>query len=119
MTRSGETFSNAVVDPPATAHGGGAERAPAAGFGGGTGANYLATAWDVICGQPQCCNDLSDFLAEVQDSPQLRAGATLRALTRMRTELERIPESSGLSDPVVITLQDASLLVTQLLSRLR
>lgn len=119
MNRPGETYLNAVVDPPALARGGGAERAPAAGLGGGTGTTHLATAWDVICGQAQCCNDLADFLAEVQDSPQLRAGATLRALTRVRSELERIPESSGLTDPVVITLQDASLLVTQLLSRLR
>ena len=108
-----------MVDPQAPARGGGAERAPAAGLGGGTGTTHLATAWDVICGQSQCCNDLADFLAEVQDSPQLRAGATLRALTRMRTELERIPESSGLTDPVVITLQDAALLMNQVLSRLR
>ena len=65
MNRPGETYLNAVVDPPALARGGGAERAPAAGLGGGTGTTHLATTWDVI------------------------------------------------------TLQDASLLVTQLLSRLR
>jgi len=55
----------------------------------------------------------------VTDCPQLRAGVTLRALIRMLTELDRMPESSGLSDSLVIILQKAALLVTQLLSRLR
>ena len=64
-------------------------------------------------------NDLGDFLAKVQDCPQLRAGATLWALVALRTELSRIPETAGLNDPVVIHLKDVAMLATQLLSRLR
>ena len=64
-------------------------------------------------------NDFGDFLAKVQDCPQLRAGATLWALGTLRTELSLIPETAGLNDPVVIPLKDVALLATQLLSRLR
>ena len=95
------------------------ERAPAAGSGGGAGANYLGTAWDVVCGQAASVSDLAEFLNEVKDSPELRAGATLRTLSRLRSELERMPEDAGLDDPVVIKLRDAVLLMSQMLARLR
>ena len=62
-------------------------------------------------------NDFGDFLAKVQDCPQLSAGATLWALDTLSTELSRIPEKTGLNDPVVIPLKDVALLATQLLSR--
>ena len=37
----------------------------------------------------------------------------------MRSELERTLEGANLNDPVVITLRDAEVVMTQLMSRLR
>ena len=47
------------------------------------------------------------FPKELDESPDLRAAATLRSLSRIRTELERIPETAALGDPVELRLQDA------------
>ncbi len=79
----------------------------------------IATAWDCLCGQGQSLSDLREFLEELQSTPELRAGATLRTLTRIRWELERTPESARLNDPIAITLRDAAVLMSQMLSRLR
>ena len=37
----------------------------------------------------------------------------------MRSELEHTPERANLNDPVVITLRDAAVVMTQLMSPLR
>jgi len=79
----------------------------------------FATAWDCLCGQGQSLSDLREFLQELQDTPELRAGATLRTLTRIRWELERTPENARLNDPIVIMLRDAAVLMSQMLSRVR
>ena len=62
---------------------------------------------------------MREFLKDLQRTPDLWAGATLRTLTRMRSELERTLEGANLNDPVVITLRDAAVVMTQLMSRLR
>ncbi len=77
------------------------------------------SAWDALCGQGRSLSHLREFLEELQSTPELRAGATLRTLTRMRSELERTPEGANLNDSVVITLRDAAVVMTQLMSRLR
>ena len=77
------------------------------------------SAWDALCGQGRSLSHLREFLEELQSTPELRAGATLRTLTRMRSELERTPERSNLNDPVVINLRDAAVVMTQLMSPLR
>ena len=99
----------------------GAEGSEALATGGGTSGfpNRVANAWDVLAGRPECLTDLQDFLNDLNESPDLRAAATLRSLTRIRTELERIPEHCELSDPVVLKVQDVVLLARQLMSRLR
>ncbi len=120
-------------DPPAPALGGKAERCadePAAD--GGVSGFPLPpepapqpikepgdSAWDAVCGQGRSLSHLREFLEELQSTPELRAGATLRTLTRLRSELERTPEGANLNDPVVITLRDAAVVMTQLMSRLR
>jgi hypothetical protein len=135
--RSDEPFSS--EDPPEPAPGGKAERCadePAAD-GGVSGFSLppdpeptpapqaqtieepFATAWDCLCGQGQSLSDLREFLQELQDTPELRAGAMLRTLTRIRWELERTPESARLNAPIAITLRDAAVLMSQMLSRLR
>ena len=58
----------------------------------------------------------------VVDGPvfdDLRAAATLRSLSRIRSELEQLPETFGLSDPMVLNAQDVVLLERQLMSLLR
>ncbi len=79
----------------------------------------FATAWDCLCGQGQSLSDLREFLQELRDTPEPWAGATLRTLTRIRWELERTPESARLNDRIAITLRDAAVLMSQMLSRLR
>ena len=77
------------------------------------------TIWDAFAGRPECLNDTSEFLAELDDNPRLRSSANLRTLGRVRSELERLPESADLSDPVELRLQDVLVLMNQLMSRMR
>lgn len=79
----------------------------------------IASAWDVIAGQPGCESTLLDYTRELEDSPELRSAATLRSLDRLRDSLELVPEHANLGDPVVLRLQDAVLIARQMLSRLR
>ena len=58
------------------------------------------TVWDAFAGRPECLNDTSEFLKELDDNPRLRSSATLRTLSRVRGELERLPESADLGDTV-------------------
>ena len=76
-------------------------------------------AWDAFSGKPECVNDISEFLEELDENPRLRSSANLRALGRVRQELERIPESASLSDPIELRLQDVLVLMNQLMARMR
>ena len=124
--RERSVFAEASVDPPSTPSGV-VNRAPDAGVPSRASAPHqiqegsapLASAWDVLAGQPECESDLLDYMRQLDESPELRSAATLRSLDRLRDALERIPESAQLGDPVTIRLQDALLIARQMLSRLR
>ena len=45
--------------------------------------------------------------------------ATLRSMSRIREEMERMPENSDMGDPVALQLLDVAALMRQILSRLR
>jgi len=115
----GQQFSS--EDPPEPASGGKAERCaeePAAD-GGVSGFSLPPepepkpapqlieepgdSAWDALSGQGRSLSHLREFLEELQSTPELRAGATLRTLTRVRSGLERTPERASLNDLVVMT----------------
>jgi hypothetical protein len=73
-----------------------------------------------MAGRAELCSDLADWLLEIDQNPALRAAATLRALERVRRELERCPATgTGLEDPIQISVRDAALLARQVLARLR
>lgn len=111
-----------VVDPPivdVTPRGGDIERAPVEPAVGGNGFTNHATAWDALAGQGELISDLRDFLKEIDENPDLRSAATLRTLSRIRAELDRIPETCQMGDPVVLKVQDVVLVMRQLMSRLR
>ena len=63
--------------------------------------------------------DLNEYLAAMEESPELRSAALLQAMTRLRTELDRIPETASLNDPVTLTVRDAVLIARRLLTPLR
>ena len=112
----------ATVDPPEAASGGVSGRAPVASSqntGRLVSGFPNATAWDAICGQPEVISDLNDFLSKLDENPDLRAAAFVRAFDRFRDELDRIPEEADLASPVVLKLQDAVVLARALLSRFR
>ena len=46
-------------------------------------------------------------------------GANLRTLSRIRGELERIPETAAMGDPVELRLQDVAIVMDQLMRRMR
>ncbi|MDA9661481.1 hypothetical protein N9T35_00640 [bacterium] len=96
--------------------------APSTATGGGSFSNAAiraATVWDAFSGRPECINPSSEFLEQLDEEPRLRSAAMLRSLGRIREELEAMPEQSELDAPVCIQLQDALVLMTQLMSRLR
>ena len=113
------------MDPPVTVTitpGGSDEDmgAPSTAIGGGGFTNNeTATAWDAFSGRPECINPSSEFLEQLDEEPRLRSAAMLRSLGRIREELEALPEQSELDAPVCIQLQDALVLMTQLMARLR
>ena len=80
---------------------------------------HSSTVWDSFSGKPDCINEVSDFLTELDENPRLRSSANLRTLGRVRSELERLPESADLSDPVELRLQDVLVLMNQLMARMR
>ena len=117
-----EHRSHDVVDPPivdVTPRGGDIARAPVEPAVGGNGFTHSASVWDVMAGKPECITELQEYLKELDENPDLRSAATLRTLSRIRTELERIPENCQMGDPVVLKVQDVVLVMRQLLSRLR
>ena len=42
-----------------------------------SGFSNRATAWDCIAGQPDCLNEVADFLKQLDEQSDLRAAATL------------------------------------------
>ena len=110
-----------TVDPPTTAAGALQERAPVepAGTGGSAGFINQGTAWDVMSGQGSLMTDLREFLGRLDDDPRLRGSANLRTMSRVREQLERIPEMAGMGDPVELRLQDVLVLMNQLMARMR
>ena len=113
-----------VVDPPKGDDCGGAvvaegQPVESAGTGGSAGFTNSSTAWDCMAGKAELISEVQDFLKELDESPDLRAAATLRSLSRIRGELERIPETAALGDPVELRLQDVLVIARQMLSRLR
>ena len=89
-----------------------------AGAGGGAGFIH-ASLWDVIAGQGQCLTDAREYIDRMEESPELRSAALLKAMSRLRTELDRIPENASLDDPVSLTVRDAVLIARRLLTPLR
>ena len=63
-------------------------------------ANHSSTVWDSFSGKPEFIKEVSDFLTELDDNPWLRSSANLQILSRVRGELELLPESDDLGDPV-------------------
>ena len=63
-------------------------------------ANHSSTVWDSFSGKPEFIKEVSDFLMELDDNPWFRSSANLRILSRVRGELERLPESADLGDTV-------------------
>ena len=114
-----------VVDPPVTVFitPGGSDvdmGAPSNAIGGDGFTNHeTASVWDAFSGRPECSNDSSDFLQELDQEPRLRSAAMLRSLGRIREELEALPEQSELDAPVCIQLQDILVVMSQMMSRLR
>ena len=110
-----------LVDPPQMLPGGVSVGTNETASDGGISGFSLrrAMAWDAFNGKPECVNDISEFLEELDDNPRLRSSANLRTLSRVRQELERIPESASLSDPIELRLQDVLVLMNQLMARMR
>mgnify|MGYP001251587115 CR=1 FL=1 len=111
------------VDPPHASPGGvreGTDESAAEVGGDNSGfTTDRGTAWDAFSSMPSCVNEITDFLIEIDENPRLRSSANLRTLSRVRDEMERIPESASLGDPVVLRLQDVLVLMSQITARLR
>ena len=93
-----------------------AERALDDSAAGGSGFINQANVWDVMSGQGSLMTDLRDFLGRLDADPRLRASANLRTMSRVREQLERIPEMAGMGDPVELRLQDVLVLMNQLMA---
>ena len=89
-----------------------------ASAGGGVGLS-IGSAWDEVAGQSEFATDLQDYLAAMNDSPELRSAALLQAMTRLRDGLDRIPADADLDAPVTLPLRDAVLIARRLLTPLR
>ena len=63
-------------------------------------ADHCSTVWDSFCDKQEFIKEVSDFLTELNDNPRLRSSANLRILSRVWGELECLPESDDLGDPV-------------------
>ena len=63
--------------------------------------------------------DAGDFYESMEESLALSTVALLRSLKRLRNELDRIPKSASLEDPVTLTVCDALLIARRLLTHRR
>jgi hypothetical protein len=79
----------------------------------------MGSAWDVIAKKEDVFSELSALLQELDENPSMRSCAVLRAIERGRTELTRTPADAPLSSPMAVSLQDLSVLLRAVLSRLR
>ena len=73
----------------------------------------------MMSGQGSLMTDLREFLGRLDDDPRLRASANLRTMSRVREQLERIPEMAWMGDPVEVRLADLLVLMNQLMTRMR
>ena len=89
-----------------------------AGAGGSAGFT-TGTAWDAVAGQSEFMTDLNEYLAAMEESPELRSAALLQAMTRLRDALDQIPEDTDLEAPVSLSVRDAVLIARRLLTPLR
>ena len=90
--------------------------APSTAIGGN---HETASVWDAFNGRPECINPSSEFLEQLDEEPRLRSSEMLWSLGLIRQEFEAMPAQSELDAPVCIQLQDALVLLTQLMTRLR
>ena len=86
-----------MVDPPdavvITSGAGDEDKGARSHADGGIGfSNQQSTVWDAFSGRPDCSNDTTDFLEQLDAEPRLRSAAMLRSLGRLREELEAMPE---------------------------
>lgn len=72
---------------------------------GGRAGFTTGTAWDAVADQSEFMTDLNEYLASMEVSPALRSAALLRAITRLRSELDRIPEHASPNDPVTLAVR--------------
>ena len=75
--------------------------------------------WDAFSGRTECVNEISEFLQMLDNEARLLSSAMHRTLGRVQEELEGLAEQSALDSQVCIRLQDALVLMTQLMQRLR
>ena len=112
-----------VVDPPAevivTPGGRDEDMGARSNADGGIGFPLQSTVWDAFADQADCMNPTSEFITQLDETPRLRSAASLRSLSRIREALEAMPEQSALDEPVCISLQDALVVMSQLMARLR
>ena len=123
IERPSEAISD-VVDPPVGDDCGGVvitEGQPVefAAGGGTSGFPNEGTAWDAFSGQGELMSDIGIFLQQLDSDPRLRSSSNLRSLSRVRGELERIPESASMGDSVQLTLHDVVVLMDQCMRRMR
>ena len=64
-------------------------------------------------------NSTSEFIAQLDETPRLSSAASLRSLGRLSEALEALPEKWPLDEHVCISLQDAFVVMSQLMARLR
>ena len=82
-------------------------------------ADHSSMVWDSFSGKLEFIKEVSDFLTELDDIPRLRSSANLRIFSRVRGELERLPEWADLGDPVELQLPDVLVVRNQLMARMR
>ena len=68
-------------------------------------ADHSSTVCDSFSGKPEFIKEVSDFLTELDDNPRLRSSTNLLILSRVRGELERLPEWADFGNPVELQLQ--------------
>ena len=108
-----------VISTGACDEGKGARSSADGGIGFSLEPTPTATVWDAFSGCSDCSNDTTDFLEQLDAEPRLRSAAMLRSLGRLREGLEAMPEQSALDSRVCVSLQDALVLMTQLMQKLR
>ena len=91
---------------------GGVEEAPVGPLLGAAGFTNQA-AWDVMTA------GLMTICAVQVGKRRSLGSANLRTMSRVREQLERIPEMAGMGDPVELRLQDVLVLMNQLMARMR